>query len=80
MSGNVNGLGSAVLTSEHLLKILDVCKGPKKVVICKVRICDIFVSIFDFNSVNLIFLNLFCDYNRIFSRPYELPQLPTMLY
>ena len=37
VSGSAQGIGSAVLTSEHLLKILDVCKGPKKVHICKVR-------------------------------------------
>jgi hypothetical protein len=34
--GQSSTFGSAVLTSEHLLKILDVFKGPKKVQLCKV--------------------------------------------
>ena len=34
--GQSSTFGTAVLTSEHLLKILDVFKGPKKVQLCKV--------------------------------------------
>lgn len=35
--GQSSTFGSAVLTSEHLLKILDVFKGSKKIQLCKVR-------------------------------------------
>jgi len=33
--GQSSTFGTAVLTSEHLLKILDIFKGPKKVALCK---------------------------------------------
>jgi hypothetical protein len=35
--GQSSTFGTAVLTSEHLLKILDVFRGLRKVVLCKVR-------------------------------------------
>jgi hypothetical protein len=34
--GQSSTFGTAVLTSEHLLKILDVFRGIRKVVLCKV--------------------------------------------
>lgn len=36
--GQSSTFGTAVLTSEHLLKILDVFRGIRKVVLCKVLV------------------------------------------
>ena len=45
--GQSSTFGTAVLTSEHLLKILDFFKGIRKVVLCKVSIrCFFCVSFF----------------------------------
>jgi hypothetical protein len=39
--GQSSTFGTAVLTSEHLLKILDVFRGLRKVVLCKVCLVDV---------------------------------------
>lgn len=59
--GQSSTFGTAVLTSEHLLKILDVFKGIRKVVLCKVRcVCSAF-CIYCVYTVCL-FVCVYCGY------------------
>jgi hypothetical protein len=58
---NKNSFGAAVLTSDHLLKILDVFKGSKKVGLSKVSfiflVCFLLCSFFPFLYLGNLYLN-----------------------
>ena len=60
--GQSSAFGTAVLTSEHLLKILDLFRGHRKVVLCKVsqrgeRECVYYTVI---HSTMLYYTVLYC--------------------
>ena len=64
--GQSSTFGTAVLTSEHLLKILDQFKGMRKVVMCKV--CALIYTLFSSEHwtsnmrINVILFNTVLGY------------------
>eukprot|EP00981_Chlorochromonas_danica_P001893 scaffold391_cov151-Ochromonas_danica.AAC.1 len=72
--GQSSTFGTAVLTSEHLLKILDVFKGAKRVELCKVRDRGIVI-------MSCLIANVYCCWwwFRISWSPSKVRARPTIL-